>query len=293
MSVKKIYYKNNNYSNKDIEIQSIKSFLSKTESKLLEVPHRLDFWIFYYVTEGSIKFSIDFNEYNCKKGDLIVISKDKVFSLKINYNVDGYVFLFNENFFIKNSDNQDLDLIKFFETPINAPVLNINMSDKCTSRKLIDLLYKEAQNTSNNYKLLRSIFASFVYAVRLENEQDISKASIATYRNYYEYKTLIYKNYKKLKKVSDYENLLHLTKKTINKACRESAGVSAKKLISNRIILETKRLILQGDLKYYQIANELGYEEPANLASFFKTNTGYSMKKYKESITFVSKNDLL
>lgn len=281
MEVVKIFYHNTKSSNKDIEINTIQKFMITNPRKFLEKDHRLDFWMLFYITSGEASFSIDYTPFNCKKGDLIVISKNEVFNLTVNFEVKGFVLFANEEFFIKNSDRRDLDLLKFFETPISEPVMSIDIDNDKTSRQLLELLYKESLNPNSNNKLLKSIFASFVYAIRQENDHVIKKSSIAIYKNYYDYKNLIYLNYKKLKKVSDYEILMNLSKKTINKACRDSANVSAKELINNRVILEAKRLLIQDNLKNYQISYELGFDDPANLATFFKKQVGLSMTEYK------------
>ena len=286
MEVKKAYYKNEINIYRDIEINLIQDFFATNPPDFFENEHRLDFWLLFYITSSQINFSIDYKDFICKKGDLVVISKDKVFSLDINFSVNGYVLFANEDFFLKNSDTQDLDLLKFFETKVTDPVISIDIDKHKSSRQLIDILYKESLNPNSSNKLLKSLFASFAYAVRLENKQVIVQSSISTYKTYYLYKDLIYKHYKKYKMVSDYERLMNISKKTLNKACRETVDLSAKELIINRIILEAKRLLIQGKLKNYEISDYLGYIEPANFSSFFRKNVGLSMNKYRENIKY-------
>lgn len=72
-----------------------------------------------------------------------------------------------------------------------------------------------------------------------------------------------------------------LSKRTINLAYRDCAGISAKELITNRSILEAKRLVIRGNKENYEITEILGFDELANLAGIFKKYTGISMKEFR------------
>ena len=177
----------------------------------------------------------------------------------------------------------DMDMLAFFESPYGQPVLQIDTSTGATSRQLLDLIYKEylaADLTSG--KLIKSLFTAFIYSVRKEKSDNVKKLSAVNYEHYYEYRELVEENFSEFKAVIDYEKLMGLNKKTINLACRECAGISAKELISNRVILEAKRLIVQGKMKNFEISDALGFDEPANLAGFFKRYTGMSMREFRK-----------
>ena len=288
MSIKRVSYLNKGRKNANFEIVTFSDFFKTRPKSLIEKDFRLNFWILLYITKGSGVHSIDFFEYPYKAGDLFVISKNQVHSFRVNYEVEGYIININEPYFIENGESRDMDMLSFFETPYGKPIIHIDTTKKSISRQLIDLLYKEYlfyeekfNKDKNSEKLIKSLFNSFVYSIRGENKNKIKSFSSTSYKNYFEYRELVEKNFCKLKSVSDYEKIMGLTKKTINAACRECADISAKQLIINRIILEAKRLLVQGNLKNYEISNKLGFDEPANFANFFKKNTKLSMGEFK------------
>lgn len=283
MGIKRVKFYNIERKDTDFEIVTLKHFFATRPKQLIESDCRLNFWSIIYITEGNGKHSIDFNVYPYKAGDLIVISKNQVHSYRVNYEVSGYIININESFFIENKENRDMDLLVFFETPYGNPILQVDTSKSTTSRQLIDLIFKEYLiGDENSEKLIKALFASFIFSIRSENRDNIRKFSASIYEHYFEYRELVEKNFTILKTVLDYEKLMGLSKKTINSACRECAGISAKELITNRIILEAKRLIVQGKMKNYEISNTLGFDEPANLAGFFKRYTGISMREFRQ-----------
>ena len=284
MSISKIKYSNTKTSTGNFEIITLPEFFSSVSKTHLERDYRVDFFILLYITEGEGTHYIDFKPYKYRSQTLIVLSKNTISSFRVNPKAKGYIVLVNEDFFIENSDIHDFNIINFFDAQVKNPLIKLDTSKQTTSRAMIDLLYKESLTTTkNNQLLLKSLFTSFIYSVRKETNINIEHKKINVYKNFYNYKNLVEKNFKTLKQVSDYQTLMNLTRKTINKCCRDSAGITAKDLITSRIILEVKRLLVIGEMKNFEISYALGYDEPSNLATLFKKNVGISMSEYKET----------
>jgi AraC-like DNA-binding protein len=287
MSIERIKYLNKR-NNASFEIVKFEDFISRNKKSMLEKDYRLNFFSMLYITEGSSIHSIDFKEYKIEKNDLVILEKNKIHSFRVNKSIKGYVININEPFFINNNINYDYNLLAFFEAPFEKPILKINTDKTATNRILIDLIYKEY--TTGVYReketLIKSLFQSFISSFRYENDSIIQHFSISVYKTYYKYRELVEKNFTTIKDVQTYASIMGVTKKTINKACRDCADISAKQLIINRLIIETKRLLLKNELKNYEISYQLGFEEPSNLASFFKRYAFISMSDFKK--TFIS-----
>ncbi len=81
--------------------------------------------------------------------------------------------------------------------------------------------------------------------------------------------------------VVDYAQHLGYSARTITRACLEVTGLTAKKVISERLVLEAKRLLVHTDRTAAQIGSELGFSEPTNFAKFFFRNTGNSPGRFR------------
>ncbi len=75
--------------------------------------------------------------------------------------------------------------------------------------------------------------------------------------------------------------MMGISKKTINLATRAIVDMSAKEFVNSRLFLEIKRYLSQGELLNYEIAEILGFDEPANMTKFFKKYEGISPKEFR------------
>lgn len=67
-----------------------------------------------------------------------------------------------------------------------------------------------------------------------------------------------------------YANALGMSEKTLSRACLAAAGVPAKVVINQRLVLEARRLLAHTTLAVHAIGRELGFEEPSNFVKFFR-----------------------
>jgi AraC-like DNA-binding protein len=104
------------------------------------------------------------------------------------------------------------------------------------------------------------------------------------YEYFKEFRQLLEEHYKDIRTVEVYAKMMNISKKTVNLATRNTVGLSAKSYIVNRIILEIKRYLSQGNLMNYEIAELLGFEEAGNMSRFFKHYEGISPKKFREKL---------
>ena len=85
-----------------------------------------------------------------------------------------------------------------------------------------------------------------------------------------EFKWHLEQDYAKAHQVSHYAALLGVSPQTLSEACRSSTGVSAKTLISERVILEAKRLLCYSEMPVSEIAAQIGYDDPLYFSRAFK-----------------------
>ncbi|QEC43873.1 AraC family transcriptional regulator [Pseudobacter ginsenosidimutans] len=64
--------------------------------------------------------------------------------------------------------------------------------------------------------------------------------------------------------------------------CMKHFKKTATAVIRERIIIEAKRQLALPERSIKEMAFGLGYKDPANFSKFFKTNTNYSPRAFKE-----------
>lgn len=286
-AIDSVNYKNSK-KNVDFELVDLSLFLAATPKKLLTKPYRMNFWNIIYITEGEGTHFIDFVEYSYKKGDIIFVKKNQVQRFGTYENVKGYIFHINEPFFYQLRGTAMNVFFEFLDDTYDSPILNFDMSEGRTNRALVEILYNEYNKLGDqeeSLELLSSVFQSFVLALKTQmphNKQVSYK--MKEYELFKEYRTIVEMNYTSIRAVEEYAQMMHVSKKTINSAVKAVTGMTAKQFIIERILLEIKRYLSQGELMNYEIADLLGFDAAANMTKFFSHYEGISPKEFKEQL---------
>ncbi|MFD2033965.1 helix-turn-helix domain-containing protein [Belliella marina] len=149
--------------------------------------------------------------------------------------------------------------------------------------KLKDL-FQNIKKFNNNRQVLQGLVFSLVQYVQ-QLHSLISKKNNATQKEHItqKFRTLIARHFIESKEVSFYATQLHITPKYLSEVLVETTGKTAKELINEHIILETKSLLKQTAMTVSEIAYWLGYEEDSYFVRFFKKNTGKTPLAYRGS----------
>lgn len=116
-----------------------------------------------------------------------------------------------------------------------------------------------------------------------------------------QYRFLVDRNYKQVKSVKGYADMLYKSPKTLSNLFSKAGSATPLQIIHERIVLEAKRQLIYSDKSVQEIAFDLGFEEGATFFKMFKKYEGSSPQSYRNShkkVTqgknrqFVGKNDL-
>ncbi|OHC28889.1 MAG: AraC family transcriptional regulator [Pseudomonadales bacterium RIFCSPLOWO2_12_59_9] len=81
--------------------------------------------------------------------------------------------------------------------------------------------------------------------------------------------------------IEHYASELGISAAHLNALCRRLAGQSALQMINQRLLLEAKRSLVYTAMTINQVADSLGFSEPAYFSRFFKRSTGQSPKDFR------------
>lgn len=272
--------------NLDFEILDLQDFYRTRPASILSRDFRLEFWMMLYIIDGKGVHSVDFNDYPYKKGDIIFVQMNQVHRFLVNPKVRGYIIHINEPFFYRIKGFDSDIFMEFIDKAFGSPVLSFDTGMITTNRMLIDLIYKEYNRSEESMspELIATLFQGFILSLRQQMNVTNKILVSKDYEHFREYRGLVEDHFKESRNVEEYADMMHLSKKTVNQATRNIVGLSAKQFIINRVILEIKRYLSQGELMNFEIADELGFAEAANMTKFFKRYEGISPKAFRESL---------
>jgi len=88
------------------------------------------------------------------------------------------------------------------------------------------------------------------------------------------------KNYKNIKSAHQYADLMRMSPKNLNRIVKFNLDKTTSELISDRIVLEAKRMLIHSVLTVSQIAFELGYTDNPYFFRVFKNKMGETPKEF-------------
>lgn len=95
------------------------------------------------------------------------------------------------------------------------------------------------------------------------------------------YQALIEAQFRRQPSVEQFAAQLGMSSAHLNSLCRRLADRSALQLLHERLLLEAKRQLTYTNMTISQIADALGFSEPAYFTRFFKRNTGFSPRDFR------------
>jgi AraC family transcriptional activator of pobA len=255
----------------------------------LFIPHRHSFYHLVLFTKGSGYHTIDFEQFPVVPGQIYFMSPGQVHSWQFEGNTDGYVINFSEEFFKSFlQDGQYLEQFSFFQGIASKCVCNLDQPTGKAALKLLEQTVSEVQTrrflASDLIRLL--LLQVFIAVARFEaglqpQDELTQRIQDGTLRSFLK---LLEQHFTRLKLPKDYAALLYITPNHLNALCKDKLDKSAGAVIRDRIVLEAKRLLINGNLSISQIAWQLNFTDNSYFSRFFKKATGVSPEAFRKSI---------
>ncbi len=247
--------------------------------------HQIEFFAFILYTEGKEIHTIDFTDYQCKKGTLLAIRKGQIhkFSDQIS---KGHILVFNysflSSFFIEKEAQKSLLLFNEF---IYKPNIQLNYEAYKILIKLIHQIKEELANSKDSfsYSIIRSllqVFINQVFRIKTTNKSEDSNKKYLS--DFIEFQNLIEKGYTQTLKVKDYAKKMDLSTKTLNAVTKSIVNKTAKAFIDEICIKNIKRVLINTDNSVKEISYQMGFEETTNFNNYFKKRVGKTPAEFRK-----------
>ncbi|MEY8759351.1 AraC family transcriptional regulator [Chryseobacterium tongliaoense] len=273
----------------DFYFSTMKNHLVSSH-KHIEKPHRHDFYVTVLFTKGTGIHEIDFQKYEVSEGSLFFLSPGQVHSWELSPETDGYIFFFSQEYYDMHYVNQKLRNFPFF----NSAALPRKLQLKVPELQKTIILFQEieaeyhAEDVMKNECILSLISRIYINASRqFSRDYDtlVSPVSISYFKHYQDFEKLLEDHFTTEKLISYYASLMGVSPKHLNRITQTVVQKTATEVITERLMLEAKRMLMYLDESLVEIAFRLGYEEYSYFVRVFRKNSGMTptqfIRKYK------------
>lgn len=249
------------------------------------LPHQHHFHQFLFFESGSGKHTVDGQQYDVKPHSIHFISPNHIHRLFLEKNTKGYVCMFKEElFFIHNETNKFLEEIGLFSHWNSKPIVHFLKDDFNELHQLLILLEDEFMHKKmrKNEILLMGLKMFLMKSSRVGGEI-LGVRTNKKRQTIIDFLGLIDENYNKNLPVTFYSEKLNITSTHLNRIVNEVYSKSVSEFISERIVLEAKRVIRLSSKSIKEISFELGFEDPSYFARFFKKHVSITPVEYRKT----------
>ena len=225
---------------------------------------------------------IDFESFPIHDRSIHIVAPGKVHQVSRALNSNGYVILFHAALLNDSIIGDFLFDHTCYSVQENAPNYTFNEAQQV---QICDTAHRIWDDYSTDHPLkqefvLHQLALLCIHCLRVR-PAFVPVQSSANSKIYQEFRQLLYRRFRELKKVKEYAALLHVTEKQLNEVVKTQTGISASTVIYKQIIMEAQRLLNTG-MSAKEVAFDLQFDDPAHFSKFFKNQTGIPPSEFQK-----------
>ena len=266
--------------NSDFYINTFKNHL--LTHSFIEEPHRHNFYVLVFFTMGSGTHEVDFDRFVIQSGSIFVLQPGQMHHWNLSEDVDGYVVFYSQEMYNLYFGQKDIDSYPFYFSVSAKSEIVLTNQESVALQPLFQMMLQESQGNEilKQDKILNLLDVIHIELARKYNEQYVVEthsynSKIKQFGQLLETKFIIEKA------ASFYANELNISLKHLNRICNEMLKKTTTQVITDRIILEAKRMLINKNLTVSEVAIRLGYEDYSYFVRLFKKNTGMTPAKFR------------
>lgn len=252
---------------------SIRNHLKNHHSRI-EKPHKHNFYAVFLFTKGFGQHEIDFQKYEVKPGTVFFLYPGQTHSWELSDDVEGYLFFHTSDFYNMAYVSNSIRDYPFFESNYTEKCIYLNNTQQKVIEVIFANLYQETLDQQWKKKQLILSYLSQLYIQLnryIETHSEVNFTHLRHYQHLFSrFEKLVETHFRMIKSASEYAGLLNITQKHLSRIVKSITGKTTTDIISRRVILEAKRLLIYTDKSLSEIALGLGYEDSAYFSRIFK-----------------------
>jgi len=253
---------------------------------LQEGPHRHSFQELLWVRNGHGRHKIDDEILEIESDTFYLIARGQVHLFIEGVDLNGYILRFSDDFLPDdmNTSGWDYRMTLFSHFTIHQ-MLSPLPNDIAIFQQLMDSMWEEVQREEfGKPHILRHLLS--VLLILLErNRRKLSEDTTQQDKHltiFQDFIDLLENKHRLHHDVNFYASQVHLTPRQLSNLAKTCTGRTAKQIILERIILESKRLLTHSNASVKEISYALGFKDPSYFSKVFKNVTSMSPNQFKE-----------
>jgi AraC-like DNA-binding protein len=240
----------------------------------VEEPHRHNSYVLVFFTKGSGTHEIDFDVFTIQAGSMFFLQPGQIHHWNLSDDVEGFVIFYSQEMYNLYFGQKTIGDYPFYSSVNNKPEMVFDLAELKAILPYFNTMIAEAKENQmfKQDKIMNLLDIIHIEIARKYNETYLHEAHSYNIKMKI-FEGLLEKNFKIEKTPSFYASQLHITLKHLNRICNEILQKTTTEVITDRILLEAKRMLMDKKFTVNEIATELGYDDYSYFARLFKKHT--------------------
>lgn len=271
---------NCNSVNSDLYINTFKNHL--IDHNFLEEPHRHNSYVLVFFTKGSGTHEIDFDIFTIQPGSMFFLQPGQMHHWNLSDDVEGFVIFYSQEMYNLYFGQKTIGEYPFYSSMDNKPEMFFDISESKAILPYFESLILETQTIQ---LLQQDKIMNLLDIIHIEIARKYSETYFHEAHSYNvkikNFEVLLEQNFKIEKAASFYASRLNITVKHLNRICNEILQKTTTEVITDRVILEAKRMLMDKKFTINEIASELGFDDYSYFTRLFKKHTGMTPTNFR------------
>jgi AraC-like DNA-binding protein len=258
--------------NSDLYINTFKNHL--IDHSFVEEPHRHSSYVLVFFTKGSGTHEIDFDVFAIQPGSMFFLQPGQMHHWDLSDDVEGFVIFYSQEMYNLYFGQKTIGGYPFYSSVDNKPEMVFNVAE---SKAILPYFESLILETQTNQQLKQDKIMNLLDIIHIEIARKYSETYFHEAHSYNvkikNFEVLLEQNFKIEKAPSFYASQLTITLKHLNRICNEMLQKTTTEVITDRIILEAKRMLMDKKFTVNEIATELGFDDYSYFTRLFKKHT--------------------
>ena len=268
--------------NSDLYINTFKNHL--IDHSFVEEPHRHSSYVLVFFTKGSGTHEVDFDVFSIQPGSMFFLQPGQMHHWNLSDDVNGFVIFYSQEMYNLYFGQKTIADYPFYSSVDNKPEMVFDASELKAILPYFESLIIETQS---NQLLKQDKIMNLLDIIHIEIARKYSETHLHEAHSYNvkikNFEVLLENNFKTEKAPFFYASQLNITLKHLNRICNEMLQKTTTEVITARIILEAKRMLMDKKFTVNEIATELGFDDYSYFTRLFKKHTGMTPTDFRIS----------
>ena len=248
----------------------------------VEEPHRHNSCLLVFFTHGSGIHEIDFDVFKIQPGSLFILQPGQIHRWELSEDIEGFILIYSPRTYNLYFGQKRVEDYPFYRTAAAKPEIILDSEETKAMLPFFEWLVAENEKDTiqSRDKILNLLDCIHIEIARKYPESESHETHIYNLK-IEKFKMLLEQHFLVKKAPSFYASELSITLKHLNRIANQMLKKTATDVISERVILEAKRMLTDKRLSVNEIADALGYEDYSYFSRFFKKQTGQSPTDFR------------